>query len=127
MAKDISGTIRKVTLDGVTYNVAADANITEVGSAYQNESVPTSGQNMRKMTKRSENREGIDLIVNGDERDNLKMLAERVDDFPMSYETAAGDIYRATGWIEFESRETQDNKATVQLLPRDNWESFIAS
>jgi hypothetical protein len=127
MAKDIAGSIRKVTLDGVTYDAAADTNISEVGSAYQNESVPAPGRNMRKMTKRAENREGIVLLCNASERDALKALADRTTDFPMSYETAAGDVYRATGWIEFENRETEENRASVQMHPRKSWQSFIGA
>lgn len=124
---DLSGSIRKVTLDGVTYDVMADTNITEVGSAYENESVPTSGRNIKKMTRRPENREGVVLACNGAERTLLKELAERTADFPMSYETAAGDVFRAVGFIEFENRETEENRASITLMPRLGWESFLAS
>jgi hypothetical protein len=126
MSKDITGTIRKVTLDGVTFDVMADTNVTEVGSGWQNEAVPTSGRNLRKMTKRVETREGITLACNGAEREVLKDLADRSADFPMSYETAAGDVYRATGWIEFENRETEESRATIQMLPRNSWDAFLA-
>ena len=124
---DITGTLRKVTLDGITFDVMGDTNVTEMGSAFQNEAVPTSGRNLRKMTRRAETREGIVLACNGAERDVLQELAERTTDFPMSYETAAGDVYRATGFIEFESRETEEGRATVQLIPRNGWDSFLAS
>jgi len=124
MAKDISGSLRKVTLDGVTYNVAADVSVTEVGSKFENSNVPHSGGNMRKMVKRSENREGIDLLANSAEKEQLKSLADQLDDFPMSYETAAGDVYRTTGRIEFESRTTDENRATIQMLPADEWTLF---
>jgi hypothetical protein len=126
MAGDITGTLRKVTLDGVTFDVMADTNVTEVGSAWQNEAVPTSGRNLKKMTRRVEAREGVVLACNGSEREVLKDLAERTADFPMSYETAAGDVYRATGWIEFENRETEEGRATIQMHPRNGWESFLA-
>lgn len=123
---DITGTLRKVTLDGITFDVMADTNVTETGSQWQNEAIPTSGRNLKKMTRRPEIREGVVLACNGSERDLLKEMAERTTDFPMSYETAAGDVYRATGWIEFESRETEENRATIQMHPRDSWESFLA-
>lgn len=125
MAKNISGSIRKLTLDGTSFDVMADTNITEVGSAYENDSVPTSGTNMRKMTKRAENREGIVVACNGSERDLLKGLSERNTDFPMSYETAAGDVFRSTGWIEFENRETEENRASVKMFPRVKWSQFV--
>lgn len=124
---DISGTPRKVTLDGITFDAMADTNITETGGAFENEAVPTSGRNMKKMTRRPENREGVTLAANGNERALLKELSERTTDFPMSYTTAAGDVYRADGWIEFENRETEENRATIQMHPRTTWVPFIAA
>lgn len=124
---DVAGTLRRVTLDGVTFDVPADVNVTEVGSGFLNESIPSSGRNMRKMTKRAQNREGVVVLCNGAERELLQELAERLSDFPMSYETAGGDVYRAIGGIEFESRETEENRAAIQLLPRNGWDAFIAS
>lgn len=123
---DVTGTLRKVTLDGVTYDVFADSNIRAVPSKYENTSIPTSGRNMHKMVRRSENREGLTLVANGAEQEALKALAERTEDFPMSYQTAAGDVYRASGWIEFESHETEENRASIQLHPRRDWEAFLA-
>lgn len=124
---DVAGSIRKVTLDGMTFDVPADVNISEVGSAFLNESVPSSGRNMHKMTKRPQTREGVVLLCNGAERDLLQELAERLSDFPMSYETAGGDVYRAQGWIEFENRETEELRAAIQLHPRNGWDAFVAA
>jgi len=124
---DVTGTPRKVTLDGVTYDVFADTNIKSTVAAWENVAVPTSGRNMRKMTRRAQSREGITLVANGAEVENLKFLAERLDDIPMSYETAAGDVFRATGFIEFESHESEENRATVMLHPRQDWEPFLAA
>jgi len=124
---DVSGTPKKLILNGITFDFAADTNITEIGSTHENEVVPTSGRNFLKQTKRAENREGVTVIANGAEREILKELAESQAAFSMSYETAAGDVFRTVGWIEFESRETEENRATIQLLPRDPWNSFLAS
>lgn len=123
---DVSGSLRKVTLDGVTFDVFGDTNISATPSAFENTSVPTSGRNMRKMMKRSEIRESVTIVANGAEQEALKELAERLTDFPMSYETAGGDVFRATGWIEFESHETEENRATIQMHPRQSWEAFLA-
>ncbi len=123
----VAGTLRKVTLDGITFGVPGDVNVTETGSGILNESVPSSGSNMRKVTKRSQVREGVVLLVDGAERELLQELDERLDDFPMSYETAAGDVYRAVGWIAFESRETEEGRAAIQLHPRNGWDAFVAA
>lgn len=127
MGGDIVGTIRKVTLDGITFDVMGDTNIKEVGSRYQSEAIPTSGRNLHKMTKRVETREGVTIACNGSEREVLKGLAERTTDFSMSYQTANGDVFRTVGWIEFENRETEESRATIQMIPRDGWEPFLAT
>lgn len=128
MAKDIAGTLRKVTIDGITYDVMADTNVTETGSAFENEAIPTSGKNMKKMTRRPENRESVVLACNGDERELLRAAADSPrTNIPLSYETAAGDVFRADGWIEFENRETEENRATIQMHPRTEWDQFVAS
>jgi hypothetical protein len=124
---NVTGSIRKVTLDGVTFEAFSSANFKETGSQYMNEAIATSGENLRKVTKRPDVVEGVELKVNGEERDYLVSLNERLDDFPMSYETANGDVRRCTGWIEFESRETEDSKATVKMFPRNRWEEFLAA
>ena len=124
---NIVGAIRRVTLDGVTYDVFPDANVSEVGAKWKNEPVPTSGRTLRKMTKQTESRTGIALACNGAERDVLKALAENTDDFTMSYETACGDVYRCKGFIDFETRETEEGRAMISMHPRDAWEAFLAS
>jgi len=125
MAKNISGTLRKVTLNGMTFSVFADTDVTEIAGAFDRESVPTTGPNMSKMTRRTQNREGLTIAANGDEFDILTGLSERTDPFPMSYETAAGDVFRATGFIHLENRSTADMKVTVQLQPVDEWSQFV--
>lgn len=127
MGKDLTGSIKKVTLDGVTFDAAADADFSQVRGQYTNEAVATSGRNMRKMQKRVETAEGVDLITNGAEFDQLKGLSERTTDFPMSYTTAAGDVYRATGWIDLEKRQTMEGKTAIKMFPRGTWEPFLAS
>ena len=127
MAKDISGTLRNVMLDGIPFDPVGDINVTEVGSSIESESIPSAGRNMRKMTRIPENREGIVLMCNDSERSLLKELAERTVDFSMSFTLASGTVYSASGWIQFENRETQDNRATIQMHPRNSWDEFIAA
>ena len=124
---DVTGTLINVVLDGIPFDVMADTNVSEVGSIFANEAIPTSGRNIQKKTKRVEAREGVVLACNGNERDILKILSERTDSFSMSYVTAAGDTFSAPGWIEFENRETEEGRATIQMLPEDTWSQFVAN
>lgn len=124
---DVVGSLRKVTLDGVTYSVSADGGFSGPGSKFENSSIPTSGNNMRKMVKRATVKEGITLICNALEADELKSISDSMDDIPMAIENAAGDVYRATGYINFESYESEEGKASVQLHPREDWTLFAAA
>lgn len=119
-----SGTLTKVLLDGLEFSVMADADVTQIIGAYTSEDLPTSGKPIRKMTRRTESREGLVIGCSDIEADILRELSERQDDISISYTTAAGSTYRTTGWINFENYTTADNKATVKLFPREKWELF---
>lgn len=122
---DTVGSILGVNIAGLTLNAAADANITETGGKFENDGIPTSGGNIRKMTKRVDVKEGVTLITNADEFETLKLLAEGTVDFPMSYTQANGDTYRTgLGWIELENRETEEGKTTIKMFPRKQFDLF---
>ena len=128
MGNDIVGTPRKITIDGITFDVMRDANFSEMGSANEKEAIATSGRTLQKITKRSKSVESITIACNGFEKDVLEELDARLENFPMSYVTAGGDVYRTVGFIWFENRETETNAATIQMHPAEDnkWESFIA-
>lgn len=123
---DVSGTLRGVTLDGVAFNVMADSDVSEMGGAFEVEIIPTSGPGMKKMTRRNQTRESVVLSCSDSERELLQALSERIADFPMSYTTASGSVYHADGGIEFENRTSAENRATIKMLPRNQWQAFIA-
>ena len=127
MSFDVSGSIRKVTLNGQTFDVFPDANFSEVGSEFENEMMATSGRSVRKMTKRPQIVEGVTLKCNGDEKVILQALADQIEAFPIAYETANQDVFQADGNIEFETRETENNQATIKLLARAGWTPFLQS
>ena len=126
MAKDVSGALTGVMLDGIPFDVPADINVTEMGSKFEVEMLPSSGRNMKKMTPRVQSREGVVVNTNAAERVLLKALSERVDNFSMSYTTADGSTYTAVGSINYESRETDTNRSSIQMLPINGWDNFIA-
>ncbi len=124
MARKIAGSNRKFTIEGITYNIAADANFTETFAEYENSMIASSGGAMRKMIKRVPTREGIVLLTEALEREQLKSFAEQLDDLKFSYTNAAGDTYRAEGTIEVENNETEENRTTIQAIPRNGWTLF---
>ena len=122
----VTGTLNKVMIDGEEFKVAADTDATEIGSEYENEALPTTGEALRKMTKRVQSVEGIILHANGAQKERLKEIADSRNDVNMSYETRAGDVWRARGFIEFENRTTEEDRATVNMHPRRGWKPFLA-
>ncbi len=122
---DIVGTIRKFSLAGVSFDVMADANVSMVGGKYTNESVPTSGRNLRKMVRRSESFNAVSVACTGAEREMLKGYAESTSDIPITITLAGGDMFTCMGWIEFETTETETGKGQLNLHPRLVWDDFI--
>lgn len=126
---EASGTLRGVTLDGLAFRVPADINVTLNLSEYENENIPTSGKSVNKKTLRSPDAEGVVLIANPVEQETLRDLAGRLEAFPISAELADGSVWRTTGTINFENVETQENRATVRIMPdraTNAWELFAA-
>jgi len=127
MSRDVSGSNRKFTAEGISFRVAADANFTEMISKFENSMIATSGKNMRKMVKRVTSREGVVLVTNAAERDVLKSFAEQLDPVAFTYTNAAGDKYRCTGSLEIENNETEENRTTCQVLPDEDWTTFLGA
>jgi len=126
MAKDIVGTPKKVSIAGVGYRVAADADFKDAKPAFKNEAEQTTGGTFREMVSQPQEVESVTLVVNGDDLDRLKAVQESQDDVTLSYETRAGDAYSGKGWIDFDSRQTASGKLEVKLFPRDGWTSTVA-
>jgi hypothetical protein len=127
---NISGTVLKVTLDGVSYGTPMDINVTFNYSKFENENIPVSGgDNMHKKVLRSPDMEGINIT--GDEliQERLTKLADRTKPFPFSITLASGSTFKSEGFINVENFETETNKATVKFMPKrsiDAWTLFAA-
>ena len=121
-----SGSIRKLTIGGITYDVMADSNFNQRGSGFENDRIPTSGNSFKKMTKRIQKVESVIVKADPNTRINLKAQSEQLDDLSMSYTTADNSVFRAKGSIFFENVESEENRATVQLHPNADWELFVA-
>lgn len=124
-AKNVHGSIRKVTIGGIAFNAAADTNLTMPVSEWETTLIPTAGAPARKMVRRALAVEGLVLITNTDERVLLKALAESLDDVSLAVTNQAGDTMRATGSINIESHETEEGRTTVHLLPVSDWTDSV--
>jgi hypothetical protein len=126
MARNVSGSIESVVLDGISFDANADADINEMGSGAETTGIATSGRNAFKKTGRVQTREDVGLTVNAESRLLLEELANRLDPFAMSYTDASGNTYAAVGLIEFVNRQTMENLAVINMIPEGGWEAFLA-
>lgn len=124
---DNTGTLRNVTIEGISYRAAADTNVTFTVSRFENSVVPTTGRGMKKKIRRVPVMENVTLVCNPNEIDQLRVFAESLNDLKFAVTLADGSLYRAEGSIEIENVETEENRVTCQLLPVEDWTPFIAS
>jgi len=124
-----SGTVRRVTINGATYDVPADINITFNRSSFETEGVPTSGRTMFKMTRRVPTMESVVLMTDPSEAEALRAVAESLADATIAVELADGSTYRTSGKINYENWETEENRSAIVIIPskvKDAWTPFIA-
>jgi len=128
MAFDILGTPKSVTIDGVSYDVQADANFKQNKTKYMNEPQVTSGRVMQKQTRQAQTVESITLATNESEDEDLKARADAPGSYPMSYTTIDGTVHRCVGFISYEGRETNSGTTTIKMIPTsvNGWSAFIA-
>lgn len=119
----MSGTPRALTLDGFSFNWAADVDITEEVEV-ETEGIPTSGVATFKVTKKLGNRSG-EVICSDSDWEELQNIAKKTENFSMSYENMYGTIYRAEGRINIDSRMTAENRASITMIPADGWTPFL--
>ncbi len=121
-----AGSIRKLTIEGISFDVVADADLEEVVTEFENSMIATSGPGMRKMEKRIPTTSGIVLGTDSAGRATLKAFAERLTDLKISYTKAFGDTRKCQGAIEIENTTTMENRTTIQVLPSGKWTEFLA-
>ncbi len=120
------GTIRKAVLNGISFDVMADSNVTFNRSKYEREGIPTSGRTLQKMTKRVQTIEGLTLGVTPAEMESLKDISDGLADVTMSLELADTSTYKASGRVFFENYESENGQASVTLIPTNDWTAFTA-
>lgn len=123
---DNVGSIRRVVIDGITFDVYPDVDITFNKSKYTVEGMATSGRNMTKYTKRVQTIEGLVLATNPAEMVLISEKADSLADKTLSIELADGSVFKATGKVNFENYTSQDGKSNIQLIPKNDWTPFLA-
>lgn len=123
-----TGTLNRVIINGVTYDVPADINITFNRSSFTTEGIPTSGKTIQKYTRRVPTMESVILMTEPAEVETLNNVSETLADVTLAIELADGSSYRSTGRINFENYETEEGRSTITIIPsktKNAWTPII--
>jgi hypothetical protein len=93
------GSLQKVTIDGISYTVAEDADASLGKPKYTKEVIRGNNRNFVKYVGQDTSITGVPLLVTGAELTLLKTTAERKESYPLLLVTCAGDQYRSDGHI----------------------------
>lgn len=116
-----SGTLRKISINKIFYPASADTDLSRTSGEYATEGQPTTGAANMKLTRQVEIVEGIDLILDGADRENILDVITSRKDVDLGYETAEGSYYSASGRITITGDATQDAKISLTMIPRKSW------
>jgi hypothetical protein len=123
---DTAGSIESVTIEGQTFNVAADANLSRIPTKFEKSKIATSGRAMTKAIKRVTSIEGVVFVLNGADGEALKFFGEAMDDKQVVVTYISGDSYQALCEIDVESHESEENRYTASFHPSEDWTAFLA-
>lgn len=112
-----TGTLNRVVINGVTYDVPADINITFNRSGFTIEGIATSGKTVHKYTRRVQTMESVILMTSPAEMEELNNVAETLSDITVAIELADGSTYRTTARLNFENYESEEGRSTLTIIP----------
>lgn len=119
-----AGSPRGVSIAGVPYNVAADANIA-FGPRQTWEAIVHSGGNMMKSVLAEASAEAVKIIATPSEYSVLKAQSEVQEDITLSVTIADGTVFRTTGRINLDPFQTDDSSVEVKMLTSSGvWDVF---
>jgi hypothetical protein len=120
------GTMRKLTLDGVSFDCVSDADWTEVFAGFTNSILQTSKGGVVVQETRTREVSGVQISLQKGDRALLKSIIEVGKIIDMSYTNRDGDRYSGRGIVNTDGRTTMRNVATLTLLPIGDWTEELA-
>ena len=112
-----SGSIDRLTIKKKDYTIAGDSDFARILGKWAKESQATSGDPNIKFTKQNEDLTGVDVQLDGADREVLRDVINSKDPVDVAYVTAKGDTYTTTAHIAATGDATQDAKITLSILP----------
>jgi len=125
MGRGNVGTLKKITMVGVTYAIVNDTDITVNVAAYDNEALPNGGGGgtTLKQTRRAEMLDGIQVrVADSIVSNRLKGIADAGESVNVVLELAGGIKYIGSAWFVGDSTyTTMDGIFTFSLAPVNGW------
>ena len=127
----MSGTWKRVSIDGSSYNVKAEADATLMGGSVENAPIPHSGGTAQKQTRRPDSITGVILVLDPGEHARLKARNDNPTKKPgysMSATDNEGNTYKSSGFINYQGMGNMENTGTVDLIPmvKEGFTLFVA-
>jgi len=120
-----SGSAAGLSLDGLPFDVAGDADLNEVFTEFTNTVIPTSGKGSISQEKRVLEVSGVVVIIKPGDKALLKDLSESGKELSMSYKHRDGTKYSGMGTFEVENNTTMQNRTSLKLMPTGKWTESI--
>lgn len=122
----MAGTMRKLTLNGVSFDCVSDADWTEVFAGFTNTIMQTSRGGVIVQETRAREVTGVQVSLQRGDRTLLKNMIESGDVLDISYTNRDGDRYSGRGTVNTDGRTTMKGVATLSLLPIGDWTEDLA-
>lgn len=119
------GTPKKIAINGVTYDMPADAKFSYNPSLFDIEAQQTTGDALFKYTKRSPIVE-IELSVTPAQLMKIKDVSNTAADATFSNTLADGSVFKATGRLKLDNYEGDSGKIKITMIPKKDWTPFLA-
>lgn len=118
----LTGSIRDLKINDNTYNVVSDADLT-VKPQRETTSIPTSGQSIISVEKKSADVEGIKIDASETEvYDTLDTLATEGILVSASFTMAGGQIFQSAAcMVNMGNYSTKTGVLEITLLPASGW------
>jgi hypothetical protein len=122
----VVGTPKKFTIEGISFNMAADVNISLTPTKEEVTMIATTGKGLQKRVKRIPKAESVTLLVSAEELEQLRSMSSELEEKNFSVTLADGSEWKTQGVFGMESYESEDGKVSITVEPSDDWTVLVA-